>query len=65
MHELSSLLWQCRFDPLGLSDPEGAGGFVNPEWLRCVHSCSRPDCSQLFLVAACHCSQWLLSVPLL
>jgi len=22
------------FDPLGLSDPEGAGGFVNPEWLR-------------------------------
>ena len=22
------------FDPLGLSDPEGAGGFINPEWLR-------------------------------
>lgn len=22
------------FDPLGLSDPDGAGGFVNPEWLR-------------------------------
>lgn len=21
------------FDPLGLSDPEGAGGFVNPKWL--------------------------------
>lgn len=21
------------FDPLGLSDPEGAGGFINPEWL--------------------------------
>jgi light-harvesting complex I chlorophyll a/b binding protein 3 len=21
------------FDPLGLSDPEGAGGFVTPEWL--------------------------------
>lgn len=21
-------------DPLGLSDPDGAGGFVNPEWLR-------------------------------
>lgn len=21
------------FDPLGLSDPEGAGGFVSPEWL--------------------------------
>lgn len=22
------------FDPLGISDPEGAGGFINPEWLR-------------------------------
>ena len=22
------------FDPLGLSDPEGAGGFIDPEWLR-------------------------------
>ncbi|KAL3161365.1 Photosystem I chlorophyll a/b-binding protein 3-1, chloroplastic [Trebouxia sp. C0010 RCD-2024] len=22
------------FDPLGLSDPEGAGGFVDPDWLR-------------------------------
>lgn len=22
------------FDPLGLSDPEGAGGFISPEWLR-------------------------------
>lgn len=22
------------FDPLGLSDPEGAGGFITPEWLR-------------------------------
>ena len=21
------------FDPLGMSDPEGAGGFVNPQWL--------------------------------
>ena len=21
------------FDPLGLSDPEGAGGFINPGWL--------------------------------
>jgi light-harvesting complex I chlorophyll a/b binding protein 3 len=21
------------FDPLGLSDPEGAGGFITPEWL--------------------------------
>ena len=20
------------FDPLGMSDPEGAGGFVNPQW---------------------------------
>ena len=22
------------FDPLGLSDPEGAGGFVTPKWLQ-------------------------------
>jgi light-harvesting complex I chlorophyll a/b binding protein 3 len=22
------------FDPLGLSDPEGAGGFISPSWLR-------------------------------
>ena len=22
------------FDPLGLSDPEGAGGLINPEWLK-------------------------------
>ncbi|DBB04999.1 hypothetical protein WJX82_000920 [Trebouxia sp. C0006] len=22
------------FDPLGLSDPEGAGGFIDPDWLR-------------------------------
>jgi light-harvesting complex I chlorophyll a/b binding protein 3 len=22
------------FDPLGLSDPDGAGGFITPEWLR-------------------------------
>ena len=22
------------FDPLGLSDPEGAGGFVDPKWLQ-------------------------------
>lgn len=22
------------FDPLGLSDPEGAGGFISPEWLK-------------------------------
>lgn len=22
------------FDPLGLLDPEGAGGFISPEWLR-------------------------------
>ena len=21
------------FDPLGMSDPEGQGGFVNPQWL--------------------------------
>ncbi len=21
------------FDPLGLSDPEGAGGFIDPKWL--------------------------------
>jgi len=21
-------------DPLGLSDPDGAGGFITPEWLR-------------------------------
>jgi len=29
------------FDPLGLSDPEGAGGFVSPEWLsysEVIHS---------------------------
>ena len=47
MHELSSLLWHCRFDPLGLSDPEGAGGFVNPEWLRCVCSCTRTTHSHI------------------
>ena len=24
----------CSPDPLGLSDPDGAGGFITPEWLR-------------------------------
>ena len=28
-----SLPGDVGFDPLGLSDPEGAGGFVSPEWL--------------------------------
>jgi len=28
-----SLPGDFGFDPLGLSDPEGAGGFVTPEWL--------------------------------
>lgn len=28
-----SLPGDFGFDPLGLSDPEGAGGFVNPRWL--------------------------------
>lgn len=31
-----SLAGDFGFDPLGLSDPEGAGGFVDPEWLRCA-----------------------------
>lgn len=29
-----SLPGDFGFDPLGLSDPEGAGGFITPEWLR-------------------------------
>eukprot|EP00898_Chlorokybus_atmophyticus_P006481 jgi/Chlat1/6834/Chrsp51S06525 len=29
-----SLPGDFGFDPLGLSDPEGAGGFVDPAWLR-------------------------------
>jgi len=28
-----SLPGDYGFDPLGLSDPEGAGGFINPSWL--------------------------------
>ena len=28
-----SLPGDFGFDPLGMSDPEGAGGFVNPQWL--------------------------------
>lgn len=28
-----SLPGDYGFDPLGLSDPEGAGGFISPEWL--------------------------------
>jgi len=28
-----SLPGDYGFDPLGLSDPEGAGGFINPQWL--------------------------------
>lgn len=40
------------FDPLGLCDPEGAGGFITPEWLSysevrtfCVFDCcARPFC---------------------
>ena len=28
-----SLAGDFGFDPLGMSDPEGAGGFVTPEWL--------------------------------
>ena len=24
----------CRFDPLGLMDPEGQGGFINQAWLQ-------------------------------
>ena len=30
---LFSLPADYGFDPLGLSDPEGAGGFVSPKWL--------------------------------
>jgi len=29
-----SLAGDFGFDPLGLMDPEGAGGFITPEWLR-------------------------------
>jgi Chlorophyll A-B binding protein len=29
------------FDPLGLSDPEGAGGFVDPKWL--AYRCDSPS----------------------
>ena len=29
---LSTLV--CRFDPLGLMDPEGQGGFINQAWLK-------------------------------
>jgi light-harvesting complex I chlorophyll a/b binding protein 3 len=29
-----SLAGDYGFDPLGLSDPEGAGGFVDPAWLK-------------------------------
>jgi light-harvesting complex I chlorophyll a/b binding protein 3 len=29
----SSLPADFGFDPLGLSDPQGAGGFITPEWL--------------------------------
>ena len=28
-----SLPGDVGFDPLGLSDPDGAGGFMNPQWL--------------------------------
>ena len=28
------------FDPLGLSDPEGAGGLINPAWLS--YACASP-----------------------
>ena len=28
-----SLPGDFGFDPLGLSDPEGAGGFIDPKWL--------------------------------
>lgn len=27
------------FDPLGLCDPEGAGGFITPEWLSYSEVC--------------------------
>lgn len=39
------------FDPLGLSDPEGAGGFITPEWLAysevsCWQPLAKLPCSQ-------------------
>lgn len=30
---LGSLPGDFGFDPLGLSDPEGTGGFIEPKWL--------------------------------
>jgi Chlorophyll A-B binding protein len=34
------------FDPLGLSDPEGAGGFIDPDWLRYAEARAAPAASR-------------------